>query len=76
MDYSYVTHQLGLISGGLWIAGAVFLIVGLIFMWRDNSLEVFLPAAMLTCFSLFLIISATDQEMHTGTLDKTTATIT
>lgn len=45
-------------------------------MWCDNALGACLSAAALTCFSLFLIISATDQETHTGTLEKAAVTIT
>lgn len=76
MDYSYVINQLGLVSLGLFVIGLVFLFFGIVTIKFNDGFSAFLCLVSAVFTITSLIIPALDQETHTGTLEKTTATIT
>lgn len=76
MDYSYIIHQFGLMPIGLCAIsfGFLFLSIGTIKFNDGFSALLCLVSAVFLIASL--IIPVIDKETHTGTLEKTTATIT
>lgn len=76
MDYSYVINQFGLISIGLCAIGFGFLFFGIVAIKFNDGFSAFLYLLSAVFLIASLIIPAVDKETHTGTLEKTTATIT